>query len=518
MRLRSFVVGTLSVIGLAALGAAAAVSVRFSNFQGAKPAVVPEIAEVPALPAASGTSTAMIPAVIALTAVRDALEDKVPPTLTGKRDIPSSRVVTNAQLTWNVARGPLAVYGKPELMAATVALKGTLRATGQLSEGAAGRLGKAISGVLGEEAARSVKKLAARPLDQHAEIHGSVAVIARPVITPAWRIEPNFTPQLSIADVSLTFSGTRINVGQEVKPLLEQQLKEEVAKLEEELRNNPFFEQAVRREWTRLCRSFPIGAAGAGLPNLWLEVRPARAIAAQPLIDGETVTLTVGLEAQTRVVPGETKPDCPFPATLTIAPQTEAGRVSIVMPIDVPFTEVNRLIEAQLVGKTFPDDPKGTVQATVNAASVTPSGDRLLLTLRVMAKERTSWLGMAAEGTVYLWSRPVLDASTQVIRLADIGLSVESRSVLGAAVRAAVPFIERALAERAVIDLKPYAANARKAIEATLAEFSGAVDGVRVDAAVTEIRIGGIAFDRSTLRIVTEAKGAAKVLVIKLPR
>jgi hypothetical protein len=85
-------------------------------------------------------------------------------------------------------------------------------------------------------------------------------------------------------------------------------------------------------------------------------------------------------------------------------------------------------------------------------------------------------------------------------------------------VRAAVPFIERALAERAVIDLKPYAANARKAIEATLAEFSGAVDGVRVDAAVTEIRIGGIAFDRSTLRIVTEAKGAAKVLVIKLPR
>src|SRR5690242_14604423 len=132
MRLRSVVVGTLSVIGLAALGAALAVAVRFSNFQGAKPAAVPEIADVPTLPAASGTSRAMIPVVIALAAVRDALETKVPPTLTGERDIEASRVVTNAQLSWNVARGPLAVYGKPELMAATVALKGTLRATGQL--------------------------------------------------------------------------------------------------------------------------------------------------------------------------------------------------------------------------------------------------------------------------------------------------------------------------------------------------------------------------------------------------
>jgi hypothetical protein len=518
MRLRSLVVGTFGFMGLAALGAALAVVVRLPVFHSPSRVEVPAIADVPALPAASGASTAVVPAVIALTAVRGALEARVPPTLTGMRDLPASRLVSNGQLSWNVSRGPLAVYGKPELLAATVALKGTLRATGQVSERAAGQLGKAVSGLFGEDAARSVQKLAARPLDQRAEIHGTVAVIARPVMTPAWRIEPNFTPQLSIADVSLTISGTRINVGQEVKPLLEQQLKEEVGKLEDELRNNPFLEQAARREWTRLCRSFPIGAAGAGLPDLWLEVRPTRAIAAQPLIDGETVTLVVGLEAQTRVVPSETKPDCPFPAALTIVPQTEAGRMSITMPIDVPFTEVNRLIEAQLVGKNFPDDQQGSIQATVRAANVAPSADRLLFTLRVMAKERTSWLGMATEGTVHIWGRPVLDASTQVVRLTDVGLAVESQGALGAAVRAAVPLIERALAERAVIDLKPYAANARKSIEAMLAESRAAGEGVRVDAAVTELRIAGIAFDRSTLRIVAEAKGAAKVAVTQFPR
>ena len=34
----------------------------------------------------------------------------------------------------------------------------------------------------------------------------------------------------------------------------------------------------------------------------------------------------------------------------------EQGHVEIGVPVDVPFTEVNQLIEAQLKGKTFPED------------------------------------------------------------------------------------------------------------------------------------------------------------------
>src|SRR4029453_10869320 len=59
-------------------------------------------------------------------------------------------------------------------------------------------------------------------------------------------------------------------------------------------------------------------------------------------------TLTIGVEAQTRIVPAETKPDCPFPAQLELVPQIEQGRVNIAVPIDIPFTEVNRLLEARL--------------------------------------------------------------------------------------------------------------------------------------------------------------------------
>jgi hypothetical protein len=69
-----------------------------------------------------------------------------------------------------------------------------------------------------------------------------------------------------------------------------------------------------------------------------------------------------------------------------------------------------------------------------------------------------------------------------------------------------------------VIDLKPFAANARKKIGEALADFKRDCDGVRVDVAVTDVCLTGIAFDSHTLRVITEAEGNAKVAVSRLPK
>src|SRR6266436_4022059 len=98
------------------------------------------------------------------------------------------------------------------------------------------------------------------------------------------------------------------------------------------LRNDPFIENAARGEWVKLCRAIPLGTAGQGMPNLWLEVRPTRAIAAQPKIDGSAVTLLIGVQADTRIVATETKPNCPFPQALDLVPQANEGSVSIAVP------------------------------------------------------------------------------------------------------------------------------------------------------------------------------------------
>jgi hypothetical protein len=157
----------------------------------------------------------------------------------------------------------------------------------------------------------------------------------------------------------------------------------------------------------------------------------------------------------------------------------------------------------------------------VLGASLAPSGDQLLISLRVRASEQKTFMGLGAEATVYVWGRPVLDRDRQILRLTDIALDVQSEAafgLLGAAAKAAMPYLQAALADNAVIDLKPFAVSAQQSIGAALAEFRQTEPGVRVDAAVTGLRLVDIQYDSKILRIVAEAEGTVQAAVTSLPR
>jgi hypothetical protein len=231
------------------------------------------------------------------------------------------------------------------------------------------------------------------------------------------------------------------------------------------------------------------------------------------------VTLTLGIEAETRITSAQTRPDCPFPATIAIIPPTP-GRISIGVPIDMPFTELSKLLEAQFAGRTFPEDGSGAVDITVKRASVAASGERLLISLLVNAKEKKSLFGFGGEANVHIWGRPVLDQAQQTLRLDNIELAVESEAafgLLGAAARAAIPHLQRVLADNATVDLKPFASNAQKKIAAVIADFQKNEDGVRVAAEISGLRLADIVFDSRTLRVIAQADGTMNVYLTALP-
>src|SRR5262249_57837108 len=126
---------------------------------------------------------------------------------------------------------------------------------------------------------------------------------------------------------------------------IDRAVNEQVTALQARLRDDPFLEQAARREWAKMCRSISLGATAAGMPNLWLELRPTRAFAGQPHTNGSALTLTIGVEAQTRILPNENKPNCPVPAPFEPVPANEHGRVNIAEPVDTPLTQATRLRE-----------------------------------------------------------------------------------------------------------------------------------------------------------------------------
>ncbi len=479
----------------------------------------PALEQMASLQPITRTSVVIAPIAISHSAIRNLLEAGAPRNLSGKRDNLISQALGTINIGWTLARGPIAVAGQPEGLTLSTALTGVMRATGQAASGAAGIAGT-LAGVINPETGRNVQNLATGLLDQRAEIRSNVTVTARPTLRPSWRIEPNLSGQVTIADGGLSIVGVKINVSNEVKPFIERAVNDQINALQARLRNDTSIEQTARREWAKMCRSFSFAAAGAGAPNLWLEMRPTRAFAAQPRIDANGVTLTLGVQAETRIVSSDTKPSCPFPLQLQIVPPLDQGHVAIAAPIDIPFTEINRIMEAQLKGRKFPDNPNAAAEVTVLRASVAPSGDRLLITLQVKAREKTSWFGFGADANIFVWGRPQLDPARQILKLTDITLDVDSEAafgLLGAAARAALPYLKDALQENAVIDLKPFAASARKSIEEAIADFQKQDDGVRAEAVITGLRLVEIAFDSRILRVVAEAEGTVKVAVSKLP-
>ena len=80
-----------------------------------------------------------------------------------------------------------------------------------------------------------------------------------------------------------------------------------------------------------------------------------------------------------------------------------------------------------------------------------------------------------------------------------------------------MPYLQQALADKAVIDLKPFAADARKKVAAALAEFQQERGRRPRRRRRHDLRLTGIAFDQTTLRVIAEADGTAKVSVTRLP-
>jgi uncharacterized protein DUF4403 len=510
------------LLGVAVIVISFIVSLKTMDWLASRGAVpAPSLVELPPLPDAARSSVIIAPVAIALTAVRDAVDRAAPRSFSGKAENPVSQILQSADIGWTASRGPIAASGGQDVLTLATPLTGKLNVSGSLSSKATGAVSDALGGLLGGNVAKQIGSVNIKSLNASAEIKGSILFSSRPKLAAAWHLEPNLEAQVMLGDSSLSVAGARINVPAQVKPLIEKTVADQLAAAETRIRNDRSFEQSARIQWAKACRSIALQGTGAAstLPPLWLELRPTRAFAVQPVIDASAVTVTLGIEAETRITPAQTKPDCPFPEKINIVPPMPGG-ISIGVPIDLPFSEINKIVETQFAGRTFPEDGSGPVNITVKRASVAASGDLLLISLLVNAKEKESFLGLGAEATVHVWGKPVLDPARQSLWLGNIQLAVESEAafgLLGAAARAVVPHLQKALTERATIDLKPFASNAQKKIAAAISEFQKNENGVRVTADVTSLRLDEIAFDSKTLRVIAEAQGSINVSVTTLP-
>jgi Domain of unknown function (DUF4403) len=476
-------------------------------------------AELPPLPPAPRSSIILAQVTIPIATIRDAADRNAPRNFAGKADNPVSQILQDADIGWTASRGPLSASGGQDTISLSSGLTGKLNITGSLASKTTGAVADAIGDLLGANAAKQIGSLNIKAINANAEIKGNVTVMSRPKFAAAWRIEPNLSGSVNLGDTSVSVAGARVNVPTQVKPLLDKTVNDQIAYAGGRIRNDPSFERNARAQWAKACRSIPLQAGGA-TPTLWLELKPTRAVAVQPNVSASAIVTTVGFEAETRITPKQTMPICPFPEKISIVPPT-APIVTIGIPIDIPFADLDKIVAAQLVGRTFPEDGSGSVNVTVKQAQVSASGDRLLISLLVNAKEKAAFFSFGGEATVQIWGRPVLDQAKQILKLTNVELAIESEAafgLLGAAARAVMPHLQKTLAEKATMDLKPILGDAQKMVASALSDLQkNNDDSVRVAAEIRSLDLADIAYDSKTLRLIAEAAGTINVSVTALP-
>jgi hypothetical protein len=518
-RLQASVLGGIVIV--AVLSVSFYISLKLMDALSSRDNNAPALVELAPLPPASRSSVIIAPISVSLAAIRDIAERNTPRDFAGKATNPVARVLQNADIGWTATRGPVKAAGSDDTLSLITPITGRLNVTGSLSSKSTGAIGEALGSLLGPNAAKQIGSVNIKQLNASAEIKGNVVITSRPRLAAAWHLEPNFGAQVNLGDTNILVAGAKVSAPAQIKPVIDKTVGEQLNAIGDRIRADTTLMKNAKAQWDKACRSLPLQGAGttASLPPLWLEIKPTRAIAAQPRVDALAVTLTIGIEAETRITPQPTTPDCPFPDKINLVPPTQGG-VAIGVPIDLPFADVNKIIAAQLVGHTFPEDGSGPVEIYVKSANLAASGERLLISLDVKAHEKKSYFSLGTEATIHIWGVPVLDQEQQVLRLINVQLAVESEAafgLLGTAARAVVPHLQQAIYQKATIDLKPFAKNARAKIAQAISDFQKDENGVHVDAEITNLRLADIAFDSKTLRVIAEAAGEINVSVTKLP-
>jgi hypothetical protein len=279
---------------------------------------------------------------------------------------------------------------------------------------------------------------------------------------PAWRLRSTTRPlPVNYAKrCEVTWLGIDIT-RRFVAPVVEDQLKETARIIDHNMPAHTNIRPRAEQIWAAL--QTPIELA----PRTWLVLEPDH-VALTPITgSGATVTSTLLLRAQTRVVVGE-KPTLarrPLPALETAAAGVPAT-LRVPFDLELPYEEAGRLASRDFANRTYQVNGRPLKVETIRLA---PAANG-----RVLVEAMIDYRGGALRnyrGVVFLEGTPRFDPSTRSIVVPDLDFSLDPKRrgfFRKIAERAAHVSIRQRLRESARFDLTPRLTAARDEITRAL--------------------------------------------------
>ena len=277
------------------------------------------------------------------------------------------------------------------------------------------------------------------------------------------------------------------------------------------------FERRAHEAWGAMCTTLAVGP-GEGIE---LAFEPQRARVSQPVITSESIDLSIGVDARTRLGAGaRTEPgadtrtgpgagaaglDCTPLQELSVVANHE-GAVDFVFPVEIGYEQLDSVVAERYVGTRL----GGSVVAEVLSIAIRPYGESLLLALDVAVTE--NWFGSRTNGLVYVVVDPVIDVEQQALRLTGTRIHAQSGGALMTLfAKLGGPSLEEFL-EAETVALGPILDDWRG--EASTAVDAIDVGPLRIEGDIESLGVERMDVGPATVRVVLSARGPVSGSVV----
>jgi hypothetical protein len=387
-------------------------------------------------------STIVIPVTTSLAPLVPQVESQVPK-LVQKLDAYEMDPEQRFGVKYKIVRDPIVLNMQGSGLHATTtihyALQGCRRTVNPITKAAA--MWPCISCGFGEPMRQAVITI-----DSHLEWDGNWRLRS---VTRARPVE--FPNPCAVTPLNIDVSEWKIG------PLADQQLRDVVKTIDRATPKVTNLRPQAQEIWTALQTPSEIA------PNTWLLLEPA-AVGLGPIRgSGQTVTSSIALVAQTRVVVGPRPAVAAKPLPpLRVAVDSAAG-LHVPIDVQVPYEEASRLLSGEFAKRNY---DAGGGKLAVNAIRLLP-GAAGKLSVEASIDYRGGGLKRYA-GLVYLDGTPRFDPATSAMVIDDVDYTLDPHRHN--------PFLRTA--NRLVHDTlrSTLRANARWSIAAELARVRGEID------------------------------------------
>ena len=240
-----------------------------------------------------------------------------------------------------------------------------------------------------------------------------LTLVTRFGLRPDWRLATQTTvlPPQFLNPCEMTFAGIDVT-GSVARALHEKLWQAAQAEIDQEAPRLGDLRVPAALAWQRLHAPIQVE------DRLWLQLNPTEVWASQPVAEGGTLDMVVGLSARPRLrdtAPAEPVAIPPLPA-LRVAPPGVPG-LELPIRLAITHTDAERLLQSQLEGR--PLEWAGR-EVTLDRVRLVGSGG-------VLAVEAT--LSGAVAGTVRLSGTPDYDGETGEIYLREVDYSLRTEDL-----------------------------------------------------------------------------------------